>query len=83
MRESSKTTESIDEERADVPLLKQLGPRFITGAADERAVRIGIVALLIVANTLNIAADFGAMADARVADRATMTGSPPRSWGSP
>src|SRR3989440_2563633 len=35
MNEISKTTESLDEERAHVPLLKQLGPGFITGAADD------------------------------------------------
>ena len=123
MSETSKTTESIDEERAHVPLLKQLGPGFVTGAADDDpsgiatysqagaqygyglvwsllfttplmigiqvvSARIGrvtghglaanirerfpapvlyaIVSLLLVANTFNIAADLGAMADALV-----------------
>ncbi len=115
--------ESLDEERAHVPLLKQLGPGLITGAADDDpsgiatysqagaqygygllwsvffttplmigiqmvSARIGrvtghdlaanirerfpkpvlyfIVTLLLVANTVNIAADLGAMADALV-----------------
>ena len=123
MNEIGKTTESLDEERAHVPLLKQLGPGFITGAADDDpsgiatysqagaqygyglvwsllfttplmiaiqvvSARIGrvtghglaanirerfpapvlytIVSLLLVANTFNIAADLGAMADALV-----------------
>ena len=123
MDETGKTTESIEEERSHVPLLKQLGPGFITGAADDDpsgiatysqagaqygygllwsvffttplmigiqlvSARIGrvtghglaanirdrfpapvgytIVCLLLVANTLNIAADLGAMGDALV-----------------
>ena len=35
MTDPGKTSESIEEERAHVPLLKQLGPGFITGAADD------------------------------------------------
>ena len=115
--------ESVEEKRAHVPLLKQLGPGFVTGAADDDpsgiatysqagaqygygllwsvlfttplmigiqmvSARIGrvtghglaanirerfpkpvlyfIVALLLVANTVNIAADLGAMGDALV-----------------
>jgi len=116
-------SESAEEERAHVPLLKHLGPGFITGAADDDpsgiatysqagaqygygllwsvlfttplmigiqmvSARIGrvtghglaanirerlpkhvlycIVALLLLANTVNIAADLGAMGDALV-----------------
>ena len=116
-------SESAEEERAHVPLLKHLGPGFITGAADDDpsgiatysqagaqygygllwsvlfttplmigiqmvSARIGrvtghglaanirerfpkpvlyfIVALLLFANTVNIAADLGAMGDALV-----------------
>ena len=123
MNEVGKTSESIEEERSHVPLLKQLGPGFITGAADDDpsgiatysqagaqygyglvwsvlfttplmigiqlvSARIGrvtghglaanirerfprpvlytIVCLLAFANTFNIAADLGAMADALV-----------------
>src|SRR4051812_44266414 len=121
MNEVGKTSESIEEERSHVPLLKQLGPGFVTGAADDDpsgiatysqagaqygygllwsvffttplmigiqivSARIGrvtghglaanirerfprpvlyfIVSLLLFANTINIAADLGAMGDA-------------------
>jgi NRAMP (natural resistance-associated macrophage protein)-like metal ion transporter len=120
---SNGQTETVEEERAHVPLLKQLGPGFITGAADDDpsgiatysqagaqygygllwsvlfttplmigiqvvSARIGrvtghglaanirerfprpllwlVVSLLLFANTLNIAADLGAMGDALV-----------------
>jgi NRAMP (natural resistance-associated macrophage protein)-like metal ion transporter len=123
VNEPSKTTESIEEERSHVPLLKHLGPGFVTGAADDdpsgiatysqagaqygyglvwsvlfttplmigiqlvsarigrvtghglaanirerfpRPVLYAIVCLLLFANTFNIAADLGAMADALV-----------------
>ncbi|MFN2643351.1 MAG: Nramp family divalent metal transporter, partial [Burkholderiales bacterium] len=123
MKDVAKTSESVEEERAHVPLLKQLGPGFVTGAADDdpsgiatysqagaqygygllwsvlfttplmigiqlvsarigrvtghglaanirerfpRPVLYAIVALLLAANTFNIAADLGAMADALV-----------------
>src|SRR3954453_6177823 len=123
MNEVGKTSESIEEERSHVPLLKQLGPGFVTGAADDDpsgiatysqagaqygygllwsvlfttplmigiqvvSARIGrvtghglaanirdhfprpllyfIVSLLLAANILNLAADLGAMGDARV-----------------
>ena len=123
MNDLNKTSESIEEERSHVPLLKHLGPGFITGAADDdpsgiatysqagaqygyglvwsvlfttplmigiqlvsarigrvtghglaanirerfpRPVLYAIVCLLLFANTFNIAADLGAMADALV-----------------
>src|SRR5205807_4534943 len=121
MNEVGKTSESIEEGRSRVPLLKQLGPGFVTGAADDDpsgiatysqagaqygygllwsvlfttplmigiqlvSARIGrvtghglaanirerfprpvlyfIVLLLVFANTVNIAADLGAMGEA-------------------
>ncbi len=47
--------------------LRQLGPGLITGAADRhfpRPVLYAIVAMLVVANTINVAADIAAMGEA-------------------